>query len=37
MSQNRSPADRIAVAAALRAQGDQAVAELIEATLPPQS
>ena len=35
MSQNRSPADRIAVAAALRAQGDHAVAELIEATLPP--
>ena len=37
MSQNRSPADRIAVAAALKAQGDQAVAELIEATLPPPS
>ena len=37
MSQNRSPADRVAVAAALRAQGDQAVAELIEATLPPAS
>jgi transcriptional regulator len=35
MSQNRNPADRINVAAALRAQGDQAVAELIEATLPP--
>ncbi len=35
MSQNRSPADRIAVAAALKAQGDDAVAELIEATLPP--
>ena len=37
MSQNRSPADRVAVAAALRAQGDRAVAELIEATLPPAS
>jgi transcriptional regulator len=37
MSQNRSPADRVAVAAALRAQGDQAVAELIEATLPAAS
>jgi transcriptional regulator len=35
MSQNRSPADRVAVAAALKAQGDHAVAELIEATLPP--
>ena len=34
MSQNRSPADRINVAAALRAQGDAAVAELIEETLP---
>jgi transcriptional regulator len=37
MSQNRSPADRINVAAALRAQGDGAVADLIEATLPPAS
>jgi transcriptional regulator len=34
MSQNRSIADRKGVIAALRAQGDAAVAELIEATLP---
>ncbi len=34
MSQNRSAADRKGVIAALRAQGDAAVAELIEATLP---
>jgi len=37
LSQNRSPADRQGVATALRARGDQAVAELIEATLPPAS
>ena len=37
MSQNRSPADRRGVAAALRRQGNDAVAELIEATLPPAS
>ncbi len=35
MSQNRSPADRQGVIAALRRQGDAAVADLIEATLPP--
>jgi transcriptional regulator len=35
MSQNRSPTDRERVAAALRAQGNDAVADLIEATLPP--
>ena len=35
MSQNRSPADRQGVIAALRRQGDEAVAALIEATLPP--
>lgn len=35
MSQNRSPADRQGVIAALRRQGDDAVAALIEATLPP--
>ncbi len=38
MSQNRSPADRCSVIAALRAQGDAGasqVADLIEATLPP--
>ena len=35
MSQNRSPADRQSVIAALRRQGDEAVAALIEATLPP--
>jgi transcriptional regulator len=34
MSQNRSVADRKGVIAALRAKGDTAVAELIEATLP---
>lgn len=34
MSQNRSLADRRGVIAALRAQGDEAVAALIEATLP---
>jgi transcriptional regulator len=34
MSQNRSPADRQGVAAALRRQGNDAVAALIEATLP---
>jgi transcriptional regulator len=34
MSQNRSVADRKSVIAALRAQGDTAVADLIEATLP---
>ncbi|MCW3475961.1 FMN-binding negative transcriptional regulator [Limobrevibacterium gyesilva] len=37
MSQNRSAADRQGVIAALRAQGNQAVADLIEATLPPVS
>ena len=37
MSQNRSPADRQGVIAALRKQGEAAVAELIEATLPPIS
>jgi transcriptional regulator len=37
MSQNRSPADRRGVAVALRRQGNDAVAELIEATLPPAS
>ena len=39
MSQNRSPSDRQGVSQALRAQGDATsiqVAELIEATLPPQ-
>ncbi len=35
MSQNRSPEDRKSVIAALRAQGDQDVAQAIEATLPP--
>jgi transcriptional regulator len=35
MSQNRSPADRKGVIAALRHQGETAVAELIEETLPP--
>ena len=34
MSQNRSVAARPGMLAALRAQGDTAVAELIEATLP---
>jgi transcriptional regulator len=34
MSQNRSPADRQGVVAALRRQGEAAVADLIEATLP---
>jgi transcriptional regulator len=34
MSQNRSAADRRGVVAGLRAQGDAAVAEMIEATLP---
>lgn len=34
MSQNRSAADRRRVIAALRAQGDEAVAALIEETLP---
>jgi len=37
MSQNRSPPDRQGVAAALRQQGNAAVAELIEATLPAGS
>lgn len=37
MSQNRSPADRQGVAAALRRLGNEPVAELIEATLPPTS
>jgi transcriptional regulator len=37
MSQNRSPADRHGVIAALRRQGEAAVADLIEATLPPAS
>lgn len=34
MSQNRSPADRERVAEALRLQSNEAVAALIEATLP---
>ncbi len=36
MSQNRSPADRRGVIAGLRAQGNDAVAELIAATLPEE-
>ena len=35
MSQNRSAEDRVAVIAALRGQGDDAVADLIAETLPP--
>ncbi len=35
MSQNRSPADREGVIAALRGQGEAAVADLIAETLPP--
>ncbi|MDE2200004.1 MAG: FMN-binding negative transcriptional regulator [Rhodospirillales bacterium] len=36
MSQNRSPADRAGVITALRARGEEAVATLIEATLPTE-
>jgi transcriptional regulator len=35
MSQNRSPEDRLGVIGALRAAGNQAVADLIAETLPP--
>jgi predicted FMN-binding regulatory protein PaiB len=35
MSQNRSIADRQGVIAALRGQGEDDVAALVEATLPP--
>lgn len=37
MSQNRSAADREGVIAALRARGEQAVADLVAATLPGRS
>lgn len=37
MSQNRSRADREGVIAALRARGEDAAADLVEATLPPES